>query len=506
MDFKERYDYSCSAVGWASRNGDVELLRRYLQEGKDYCVKDNRGWFPIHEAAFYGHTECVEELLKVACCNEENPLEIWPSPYDLNDRNALVLAARNGHFNTVKVLADVYSHDSEDFQCAVEASLNCSEIFLYLLSKYTGDINCSNKWDQTLLHVAVLSASLDTIKILFRFNIDIEAKDIHGRSALHCVCGENTKSNSLEIVKILVNRGCDVNSCDQDGCTALFVAAQNNLLPIVEYLVQSGADPYQGFSIKDVSSFAGLNAVTIAAPICIAAEKGFVSILKYFLTIMNQNTLFEKNIWSPVFSAISGLQLNCLKVLLEQGYNLCFKHSTNNLKCDDTCVMVLELVDLELFSSLNSQDQNRTIELLTYLLKHGANIKPLVEFMLDVRFIFGNCEVLLMLFIKYGAYEYLISTSMFQSPLDYLKFVFAHKFNNHTNLSILLDHMPVVESTYCSQSGTFSICEGRIPSLLCLCRFAIRAILMSRYGNLKFVNDLPLPKFLIEYLMLNKYV
>ena len=27
-------------------------------------VKDNRGWMPLHEAAYNGHTDCIDLLLK----------------------------------------------------------------------------------------------------------------------------------------------------------------------------------------------------------------------------------------------------------------------------------------------------------------------------------------------------------------------------------------------------------------------------------------------------------
>lgn len=63
MDFTEAYDDTCSTVGLAARKGDVKILRKLLKKGCSIDVADNRGWMPIHEAAYHNSIECLRVLI-----------------------------------------------------------------------------------------------------------------------------------------------------------------------------------------------------------------------------------------------------------------------------------------------------------------------------------------------------------------------------------------------------------------------------------------------------------
>ena len=63
MDFTEIYPDTCSSVALAARKGDILQLNKLIQEGKSIITKDNRGWQPIHEAAFWNHPDCIATLL-----------------------------------------------------------------------------------------------------------------------------------------------------------------------------------------------------------------------------------------------------------------------------------------------------------------------------------------------------------------------------------------------------------------------------------------------------------
>ena len=64
MDFTENYPDSSSSVALASRAGDLETLKQLIRQGKSIEIQDNRGWKPIHEAACWGHAECLKFLLQ----------------------------------------------------------------------------------------------------------------------------------------------------------------------------------------------------------------------------------------------------------------------------------------------------------------------------------------------------------------------------------------------------------------------------------------------------------
>uniref|UniRef100_A0A914XV37 Uncharacterized protein n=1 Tax=Plectus sambesii TaxID=2011161 RepID=A0A914XV37_9BILA len=68
MDFTESYLNRCSNVGLACRVGDCESLRRLLESGAPADVRDNRGWYPVHEAAYGLHADCINLLIRHVHC------------------------------------------------------------------------------------------------------------------------------------------------------------------------------------------------------------------------------------------------------------------------------------------------------------------------------------------------------------------------------------------------------------------------------------------------------
>lgn len=50
-------------VGLAAREGNVKVLRKLLKKGLSVDVADNRGWMPIHEAAYHNSIECLRMLI-----------------------------------------------------------------------------------------------------------------------------------------------------------------------------------------------------------------------------------------------------------------------------------------------------------------------------------------------------------------------------------------------------------------------------------------------------------
>lgn len=69
MDFTEAYADTCSTVGLAAREGNVKVLRKLLKKGRSIDVADNRGWMPIHEAAYHNSVECLRLLIHAGKVN-----------------------------------------------------------------------------------------------------------------------------------------------------------------------------------------------------------------------------------------------------------------------------------------------------------------------------------------------------------------------------------------------------------------------------------------------------
>ena len=114
------------------------------------------------------------------------------------------------------------------------------DIIKYLIER-GADIN--NKCGGTPpLYWAAYCHRLDVVEFLVLIGADVNGAD-NGMTALHWA-----SSRDLAMVKFLVGKGANVNAISEDtGATPLHWASGN--LPIVEFLVEKGAD----FRIADES-------------------------------------------------------------------------------------------------------------------------------------------------------------------------------------------------------------------------------------------------------------
>ena len=103
----------------------------------------------------------------------------------------------------------------------------------------------------TVLMRAAFSGDLESTKLLLAHgaNPHIASKD--KETSLMAACGtgfingyhkQRSSAERLEVVKLLISLGEDVNEADSYGITPLMVAANLGELPIVQYLIDKGAD------------------------------------------------------------------------------------------------------------------------------------------------------------------------------------------------------------------------------------------------------------------------
>ncbi|XP_036118049.1 ankyrin repeat and SOCS box protein 3 isoform X2 [Molossus molossus] len=185
MDFTEAYSDTCSTVGLAAREGNVKVLRKLLKKGRSVDVADNRGWMPIHEAAYHNSIECLRMLIHAA--------------------------VENGRMDVLR-----------------------------LLLRHGANVNGSHSmcgWNA--LHQATFQENAEIIKLLLKRGANKECQDDFGITPLFVAA----QYGKLESLSILISSGANVNCQALDKATPLFIAAQEGHTECVELLLSSGADP-----------------------------------------------------------------------------------------------------------------------------------------------------------------------------------------------------------------------------------------------------------------------
>src|SRR5689334_23334963 len=91
----------------------------------------------------------------------------------------------------------------------------------------------------TRLSIAAMNGDRATVEALLKQNVDVNAPQGDGSTALHWA----SDKEDLELVQLLIKAGADVNAKTRlAGITPIFMAAKNGNASIIQLLLKAGAD------------------------------------------------------------------------------------------------------------------------------------------------------------------------------------------------------------------------------------------------------------------------
>jgi uncharacterized protein len=210
-----------TALHWAVRADDLEMVRLLLSAGADVAAATREGITPLALAATNGSPRMTGILLEAG----GNASAVLPE-----GETILMTAARTGRPEVLE-----------------------------LLLKHGADINARERWfGETALMWAAAENHGDAVRTLIRHGADVNARSNalevprrrNGQSILPL--GSWTplmyaaRQNALEGTAALIDAGADMNQVDPDGATALVLAIINANYDVAALLIERGADPNIG--------------------------------------------------------------------------------------------------------------------------------------------------------------------------------------------------------------------------------------------------------------------
>jgi ankyrin repeat protein len=220
-----------TALHWAAERDDLDMADQLIRAGARVTARTREGVTPLQLAATNGSSAMIDRLLKAGA--DANV------PFSAAGDTALMMAARTGKTDAIRVL--------------VEAGAN---------------VNAKETWGgTTALMWAVAEGHVDAVRMLIDAGADVNARSnyvaaangrgFEGRTPVanradpkveEFASGWLTpltlaaREGDVEMARILVNAGVDVNVTAGDGKTALAMAIFNGNYEVASFLVDSKAD------------------------------------------------------------------------------------------------------------------------------------------------------------------------------------------------------------------------------------------------------------------------
>ncbi|KYQ92184.1 ankyrin repeat-containing protein [Tieghemostelium lacteum] len=311
-------------------------------------------WDDLFCLCYDNEYEVVQELLK----DEPSRINIT----DNTKSTVLHIVTAKGHINTLKVLLthfnfDINTQNAKGHNPLIIAACNGNlEIFNMILEYGKHNLQLSSNNMETSLFFAVSNGHMEIVKKLLEYSQKVhdekehkeylDSFNIHGVSPIHVA----VLKNNMDLLKMLLESGADVNAYKKDGSTSLHIAAISGNAEAARVLLKNGAN------IMTANRFGS----TPIHEACIKCQPEVVEVLlQHEKALVN---LKDKDGSSPLHLACNLSQSNVqgnisvVKVLLSHGANI--------NEQDNGCATPLHIL---------ACIGDKAIEVTKLLLHNGAN-------------------------------------------------------------------------------------------------------------------------------------
>jgi ankyrin repeat protein len=211
-----------TALFYASQFGHAQCCKHLLQSGANAILeKNHRMEGPIFIASLKGHHDALQELLhsldNTSLSDNTNNQQLLPPPPPLN--TYIDKAKGKDKLNACAVEWT----PSTPYQSQQQSDTNQTKnnIVAESAGEDLASLTCDG--DQfSPLHSAVLRGCVSTLKLLLKYNFNINAQNKYEQTALHLAARHPERGELYcELSKLLISHGIRINLKDDNGKTAL---------------------------------------------------------------------------------------------------------------------------------------------------------------------------------------------------------------------------------------------------------------------------------------------
>ncbi|XP_063376605.1 serine/threonine-protein phosphatase 6 regulatory ankyrin repeat subunit B [Cydia fagiglandana] len=231
--------------------------------GRALNKQNSVGWTPLLIACHKGHMELVSTLLS-------NHARV--DVFDVEGRSALHLAAEHGYLQVCDALltnkAFINSKARNGRTALHLAAMNgYAHLVKFLIRDHNAMIDVLTLKKQTPLHLAAASGQIEVCKLLLELGANIDATDELGQKPIHAAA----QNNYSEVVQLFLQQHPNlVMATTKDGNTCAHIAAIQGSVKVIEELMK--------FDRTGVIS--ARNKLNESTPLQLAAEGGHADVVR----------------------------------------------------------------------------------------------------------------------------------------------------------------------------------------------------------------------------------
>ncbi|XP_064786731.1 protein phosphatase 1 regulatory subunit 12A-like [Oncorhynchus masou masou] len=210
-----------TALHQACIDENAEMVQFLVESGSDVNRGDNEGWTPLHAAASCGFIQITKYLIehgaRVGAVNSEGEL-----PLDVATEDAMERLLK-GEIKKQGVDVDMARREEERVMLADANAVLAG----------SGVLTPHPNTKATALHVAAAKGYIEVMKVLLQCGLDLDSGDVDGWTALHAAAHWGQQ----EVCSLLSDNMCEMAALNNVGQTPLEVA-DDTLVDTLEELTK----------------------------------------------------------------------------------------------------------------------------------------------------------------------------------------------------------------------------------------------------------------------------